>query len=149
MVLSTGPFSGTRSRFNQNPSALGITTGEALARVNREEINSYIQAWEEKQRANTNNRFERAIAKVSAWENGKKAASEAKMRQSIQELERKKAIITEKMKNEMAEVHRLAQQKVAKANAKRQGELVRINEKAITFRSQGLRPTKRLLCFEG
>ncbi|MCO5600657.1 hypothetical protein L7F22_054772 [Adiantum nelumboides] len=135
--------------FNKDRSRLNITTEEALARVNREEIDSYIQAWEVKQRANANNRFERAIAKIAAWENTKKAASESKMRQSIHDLERKKAIIMERMKNELAEVHRITQQRIAKANAERQAELVRINEESTAYRTEGVRPTKSLLCFEG
>eukprot|EP00250_Pteridium_aquilinum_P023469 c26953_g1_i1 orf=162-614(-) len=129
-----------------NRSRLGLSTGEALAQVNRDKTNSYIKAWEEKEKANANNKFEKAMSKLTAWENGKKAAAEARMRQSLQELERKRAIIMERMKNELAEVHRIAQEKVAKANAKKQAEVVRINEESNAYRTEGLKPTKRLLC---
>ncbi|KAH7424658.1 hypothetical protein KP509_11G018300 [Ceratopteris richardii] len=144
------PSSASRnnSRFFSGRSSTR-RVGDALAQVNREETNSYINAWEGKERANVNNRFEKAMSRISGWENAKKVAIDSSMRQSIQELERRKAIIMERMKNELAEVHRQAQQKIAKANATRQAELLRINEEAAAYRSQGLKPNKGLGCFDG
>lgn len=126
-----------------------IATDEALAKVDRERTQSYITAWEEKERANSNNKYEKAISKISAWEAAKQSATEAKMRQAQEALERKKAAILERMKNDFAEIHRLGQEKRAQAQAQRSEEFVKIDEEAARHRSIGeVPPTRTCLCFE-
>ena len=63
-------------------------------------------------------------------------------------MERKRAAILERMRNESAEVHRVAQQKMAKAEAQRRQEYVRIDEEATRYRNEGQKPVKNLICFE-
>ena len=63
-------------------------------------------------------------------------------------MERKRAAILERMRNDRAEVHRVAQQKLAKAQAQKREEYVRIDEEASRYRTEGQKPVKNLICFE-
>jgi hypothetical protein len=65
-----------------------------------------------------------------------------------EDLERRRAAILERMRNDQAEVHRLAQQKLAEAQARKREDYVRIEEQASVYRTQGQKPVKNLLCFE-
>ncbi|KAH7415271.1 hypothetical protein KP509_14G035300 [Ceratopteris richardii] len=149
-VSSTGMLSAFASRTGSRYPIRGSHTnrvGDALEMVNREETNSYIDAWEMKKIAKVNNSFDKAATKVHAWENAKKAEIDSNMRQSIEKLERKRARILEKAKNEIAQIHKEAREKVARAEAKRKADFLRIDEEAAAYRSHGLRPAKKLFWF--
>jgi len=62
-------------------------------------------------------------------------------------LERKKAEYVEKMKNKVAEIHRLAEEKRANVEAQKREEFLELEETAAKFRSRGVTPRKFFACF--
>ncbi|KAI5064901.1 hypothetical protein GOP47_0019596 [Adiantum capillus-veneris] len=123
--------------------------GEALARVNRDKTEAYIKAWEATQKANSNNRFEKALAKIQAWETSKQASVEASMRHSEQNLEKRRASTLESKRNEIANIRRLALGKRARAQARRQQEFVGIEEESRRSLLEGRSPkTCYMPCFD-
>lgn len=62
-------------------------------------------------------------------------------------LERKKAEYVEKMKNKVAEIHRLAEEKRACVDAQKSEEFLEVEETAAKFRSRGVTPRKFFSCF--
>ncbi|CAN1844583.1 Remorin 1.4, partial [Linum perenne] len=83
------------------------------------------------------------LSDVTAWENHKKAAVEAKLEQ----LEKKKAQYAEQMKNRVAEIHKQAEEKRAMVEAKRGEDLLKAEETAAKYRATGQAPKKMLGCF--
>ncbi|KAH7440324.1 hypothetical protein KP509_04G101900 [Ceratopteris richardii] len=110
---------------------------------------SYVKAWEETEKANCNNRFERAIARIRAWETSKQSMVDANLSQAEQRLEKRRASVVENMKNESAEIHRIALEKVARAEARRNEELIAIEEESTRCQMEGRTPRSCLMpCFE-
>lgn len=69
-------------------------------------------------------------------------------RSYIQEkLEKKKAEYRERMKNKVADLHRVAEEKRATVEAKRGEDFLKIEETAAKFRATGYVPRKLLGCF--
>ncbi|MCO5568503.1 hypothetical protein L7F22_022202 [Adiantum nelumboides] len=122
---------------------------EALAKVNRDKMAAYTKAWEHREKSNSNSRFEKALSKIQAWEASKQATVEASMRQSEQNLERRRANILESKRNEIANIRRLAIEKQARAQARRQQEFVAIEEESRRSQLEGRSPRTRFLpCFD-
>lgn len=134
ITLSTGEGAGSKNR------------DEALAKLNHDKTHSHIRAWEENEKAISVNKFNKVISKINAWENSKKATAEAKLRKKEEALEKQRAAYVERMKNEIAAVHRTAEEKRAVAEAKKGEELVKAEELAAKYRASGQAP-KRFLCF--
>lgn len=64
-----------------------------------------------------------------------------------EKLAKKRAEYTEKMKNKVAEVHKLAEEKRAFVEANRREECLKVEETAAKFRASGFIPKKFLRCF--
>lgn len=64
-----------------------------------------------------------------------------------EKLDRNKAKCVEKMQNNVAEIHRTAEEKRAMIEANRGEEFLEIEEKAAKFRTRGYSPKKYLPCF--
>ncbi|KAG2375688.1 uncharacterized protein HKW66_Vig0161580 [Vigna angularis] len=84
---------------------------------------------------------------VELWEDSKKASIEAELKKIEENLERKKAECVEKMKNKVAEIHRLAEEKRACVDAQKSEEFLEVEETAAKFRSRGVTPRKFFACF--
>ncbi|KAJ7530876.1 hypothetical protein O6H91_14G023100 [Diphasiastrum complanatum] len=118
----------------------------ALANLVREKSHSHIRAWEESEKAKSFNKFNKVVAKVTAWENAKKAKAEAHLKTAEETLEKKRAVLVETMMNEIAAAHKLAEEKKANAEAKRAEEFLKAEEIAAKHRASGKQP-KKFLCF--
>ena len=64
-----------------------------------------------------------------------------------EKLEKKKAEYAEKMKNKVAELHKLAQEKRAMVEAQKGEQLLKAEESAAKYRATGHVPKKLLGCF--
>ncbi|QCD91646.1 Remorin [Vigna unguiculata] len=84
---------------------------------------------------------------VELWEDSKKTSIEAELKKIEENLERKKAEYVEKMKNKVAEIHRLAEEKRACVDAQKSEEFLEVEETAAKFRSRGVTPRKFFSCF--
>lgn len=92
-------------------------------------------------------RAQKKISDVLAWENTKKAATEAQLRKIEEKLEKKKAEYGEKMKNKVAAIHKQAEEKRAMVEAKRGEELLKAEEMAAKYRATGVVPKATCGCF--
>ncbi|KAH7285415.1 hypothetical protein KP509_33G027200 [Ceratopteris richardii] len=119
---------------------------EALAKVNQERTLSHIRAWEENEKAKAANKYNKTIAKIDSWEIAQKAAAEANLKKAEETLERRKAAYVEKMRNQISEVHKSAEEQRAVAEARKGEEMVKAEELAARFRAQNHVPRK-FLCF--
>ncbi|KAL6531322.1 hypothetical protein OROHE_014391 [Orobanche hederae] len=148
-----------------------------LARVATEKRLSLIKAWEESEKSKAENksstRAEKKISAIGAWENSKKASLEAELKKidvmvttvsfimeglrfdpkkgqilpNEEQLEKRKAEYTEKMKNKVALIHKAAEEKRAMVEAKRGEDLLKAEEVAAKYRATGTAPRKLLGCF--
>ncbi|GJM87486.1 hypothetical protein PR202_ga03446 [Eleusine coracana subsp. coracana] len=147
-----------------------------LAKVEMDRKLSMIKAWEESEKSKAENKAQKKMSSILAWENSKKAAVEAKLRtrelSSLGEtetgreflikfrdscscicpwqekLEKKKAEYAEKMRNQIAAIHKEAEEKRALVEATRHEEIIRSEETAAKHRSKGTTPNKKFLgCF--
>ncbi|CAN0824810.1 Uncharacterized protein At3g61260 [Linum grandiflorum] len=120
----------------------------ALAQLDKEKKSSFIKAWEDSEKSKVINKAQKQLSAVAAWENSKKAAAEAKLKKIEQEqLEKKKAGYAEKMKNQVAQIHKEAEEKRAMVEAKRGEEILKTEEMAAKYRATGHIPKKLLGCF--
>ncbi|GMN32219.1 hypothetical protein TIFTF001_003579 [Ficus carica] len=118
-----------------------------LARVETEKRLALIKAWEESEKTKAENKAYKKLSAVGAWENSKRAAVEAELRAIEEKLEKKRAEYIEKMKNKVAEVHKLAEEKRALVEANKREECLKVEETAVKFRTSGFMPRKLLGCF--
>ncbi|CAN0824812.1 Uncharacterized protein At3g61260, partial [Linum grandiflorum] len=124
----------------------------ALAQLDKEKKSSFIKAWEDSEKSKVINKAQKQLSAVAAWENSKKAAAEAKLKKielcffahglkdvglpEQEQLEKKKAGYAEKMKNQVAQIHKEAEEKRAM-----------VEEMAAKYRATGHIPKKLLGCF--
>ncbi|KAI3434352.1 Remorin_C domain-containing protein [Psidium guajava] len=87
------------------------------------------------------------MSTITCWENSKKAAKEADLRKTEEQLEKKKAEYGEKVKNKVALIHKQAEEKRATIQAKRGEEILKAGEVAAKYRATGYMPKKFLGCF--
>ena len=92
-------------------------------------------------------RAQKKISDVLAWENSKKAATEAQLSKIEEKLEKKKAVYGEKMKNKVAAIHKQAEEKRAMVEAKKGEELLKAEETAAKHRATGVVPKATCGCF--
>lgn len=64
-------------------------------------------------------------------------------------MEKKKAEYVEKMKNKVAKIHLLAEEKRAVVEAQKREEFIDLEETASKFRSRGDTPRRFFACFSG
>ncbi|QCE12274.1 Remorin [Vigna unguiculata] len=119
----------------------------ALAEVVRDKKLSYVKAWEDSEKTKADNRAEKYLSAIAAWENKKKAALEAELKKIEEQLEKKKAEQSEKMKNKMALLHRAAEEKRAVIEARRGEDILKTEEMAARYRATGTTPKKTMGCF--
>ncbi|XP_057851110.1 remorin [Cryptomeria japonica] len=124
-----------------------INRDAVLAKVNEEKRAALVKAWEENEVAKADNKYHKALTNIIAWENTKKSSTETKLRKAEEKLEKKKADYIEKMKNEIATIHRKAEEKKAMVEAKRGEEFLKAEEMGAKYRAEGHLPKKFLLCF--
>lgn len=145
-----------------------------LADLEKEKKTSFIKAWEESEKSKAENRYtfyifiifspkdffllqvsddlemdraQKKISDVHAWENTKKAAVEAQLRKIEEKLEKQKAQYGEKMKNKVAAIHKLAEEKRAMVEAKKGEELLKAEEMGAKYRATGVVPKATCGCF--
>ncbi|KAH9302202.1 hypothetical protein KI387_013785 [Taxus chinensis] len=90
---------------------------------------------------NTNLRYHKALANIVAWEATKKSSSETKLRKA------EKAALVERMKNEIATIHKKAEEKKAMVEARRGEEILKVEESGAKYHAAGQVPKKFLFCF--
>lgn len=120
-----------------------------LVKVNTEKRLALIKAWEENEKAKADNKYYKSVSTITAWENTKKSSAETRMKRAEEKLEKKKAAYVEKMKNEIAIIHKKAEENKAMAEAKRGEEMLKAQESSAKYNATGLVPKKFLLCFGG
>uniref|UniRef100_A0A0D9VMW7 Remorin C-terminal domain-containing protein n=2 Tax=Leersia perrieri TaxID=77586 RepID=A0A0D9VMW7_9ORYZ len=157
VVKPAGGDAGAVVKPTDGPSAppadkAAMPTGSAdrdaiLAKVELDRKLSMIKAWEESEKSKAENKAQKKLSSILAWENTRKAAVEAKLRTREEKLERKKAEYAEKMRNQVAAIHKAAEEKRATVEAMRHEEIIKYEEMAAKHRSKGTTPTKFLSCF--
>ncbi|XP_043717573.1 remorin-like isoform X1 [Telopea speciosissima] len=119
----------------------------ALARLEAEKRLALIKAWEESEKTKAENKAHKKLYAIESWENSKKAAVEAKLKKIEEKLEKQKAEYVEKMKNEVALIHKEAEEKRAMIEAKRGEDLLKAEEIAAKYRATGNTPKTLIGCF--
>ncbi|XP_054808650.1 remorin-like [Prosopis cineraria] len=121
----------------------------ALARVESEKRLAFIKAWEESEKTKAENKACKKLSTVNLWEDRKKISIQAQLKKIEEGLERKKAEQSEKMKNKVAEIHQLAEEKRAVIEAQKFEDYLNVEETAAKYRSRGFNPRKfqLLSCF--
>ncbi|XP_039067618.1 remorin-like isoform X2 [Hibiscus syriacus] len=124
-----------------------VSRDAVLARVETEKRISLIKAWEESEKTKAENKAYKKLSSIDAWENSKKAALEAELKRVEEKIEKQRAEYVEKMKNNVALIHKEAEEKKAIVEAKRGEELLKAEETAAKYRTSGTTPKKVLGCF--
>ncbi|KAF5734485.1 remorin-like [Tripterygium wilfordii] len=119
----------------------------AFSRVETDKRLALIKAWEDNEKAKSDNKACKKLSSIGVWENGKKSSVEAKLKQIEEKLEKKKAEYAEQIKNRIAEIHREAEEKKAMVEAKKSEEFIKIDASAEKFRATGTIPKKFFSCF--
>ncbi|KAF8779489.1 hypothetical protein HU200_002536 [Digitaria exilis] len=114
-----------------------------LAKVEMDRKLSMIKAWEESEKSKAENKYsdraQKKMSSIMSWENTKKAA---------EKLEKKKAEYAEKMRNQIAAIHKEGEEKRASVEAKRHEAILKYEDMAAKHRSKGTTPAKKFLgCF--
>ncbi|TVU27638.1 hypothetical protein EJB05_19133 [Eragrostis curvula] len=131
-----------------NAAASPADRDAVLAKVEMDRKLSMIKAWEESEKSKAENKAHKKMSSILAWENTKKADVEAKLRTREEKLEKKKAEYAEKMRNQIAAIHKEAEEKRASVEATRHEEILKYEEMAAKHRSKGTTPAKKFLgCF--
>lgn len=129
-------------------SSVGSTDRDViLARLETEKRLALIKAWEDSEKTKAENKAYRKLSSIGSWENTKKAAVEAKLKKIEEKLEKKKAEYAEKMKNDLAIIHKEAEEKRAHIESKRGEEIIKTEEIASKYRATGFVPSNILACF--
>ncbi|KAH9615337.1 hypothetical protein KSS87_015511 [Heliosperma pusillum] len=131
----------------KKPSGGSIDRDIELARLEQEKKLALVKAWEESEKSKVENKACKKLSDTESWESSKKASIEAELRKIEEKLEKKKAGYAEKMKNKVAEVHKLAEENRAMIEAQKGEQLLKAEECAAKFRATGNIPTKFLGCF--
>uniref|UniRef100_A0A7C8YZK9 Remorin C-terminal domain-containing protein n=1 Tax=Opuntia streptacantha TaxID=393608 RepID=A0A7C8YZK9_OPUST len=118
-----------------------------MARVAQDKKLALIKAWEDTEKTKAENKACRKLLGVDSWENTQKAAIEAQLKKTEEKLENMKAEAAEKMKNKIAEIHRIAEERRAMVEAKKGEEILKAEEFAAKFRATGKTPKKMIGCF--
>ncbi|KAJ8449275.1 hypothetical protein Cgig2_002407 [Carnegiea gigantea] len=93
---------------------------------------------------------DKKLALIKAWEDNEKTKAEnngIRPTSTQEKLEKMKAEIAEKMKNKIAEIHRIAEEKRAMVEAKKGEEILKAEELAAKFRATGKTPKRVVGCF--
>lgn len=155
MIVETEKKEAEKKEAAVGPVPLKISEGGSvdrdavLAKLNSEKRLALVKAWEENEKAKAENKFYKAVSTITAWENTKRSAAETKMKRAEEKLEKQKAAYVEKMKNEIAIIHKKAEEKKAMVEAKRGEDFLKAEELSAKYNATGQMPKKFLLCFGG
>ncbi|KAL1830091.1 hypothetical protein ACET3Z_008503 [Daucus carota] len=119
----------------------------ALTRVETEKRLALIKAWEESEKTKAENKAYKKLSAIGAQENTQRANVQAQLKQIEEEVEKEKAEKVEKMKNKIAILHQIAEEKRAAVEAKRGEEILKVEEEGAKYRKSGTTPTRYLGCF--
>ncbi|KAG2725160.1 hypothetical protein I3760_01G053600 [Carya illinoinensis] len=120
----------------------------ALSEVEMEKRLSFVNAWEESEKTKAQNKAQKKLSAIAAWENGKIASVEANLRKIEATFEKLKADYREKMNNKAALIHKQAEEKRAMIEARLKEDFIKIEEMAAKYRATGDPPKKqRFRCF--
>ncbi|CAM8935042.1 unnamed protein product [Rhodiola kirilowii] len=119
-----------------------INRDAVLTRVSTEKKISLIKAWEESEKSKAENRTQKMIALNAAWERSKQAKIESELKLIEEKLEKNKAEYIEQMRNKIAVIHKLAEEKRAIIEAKKGEDLLKAEETAAKHRATGTSPVK-------
>ncbi|KAK9060887.1 hypothetical protein SSX86_018067 [Deinandra increscens subsp. villosa] len=128
----------------EKPADGSANRDDVLAKVATEKKEALIKAWEESEKSKAENKAQQKLSSIGAWENSKKAELEAELKKMEEDLEKKKAMYIEKMKNKIVLIHKKAEEKKALTEAKRGEELLKAEEMAAKCRATGEAPKKLL-----
>ncbi|KAI3822201.1 hypothetical protein L1987_09786 [Smallanthus sonchifolius] len=106
-----------------------------------------IKAWEENEKSRADNKAYTKMSAIGAWENTKRAAIEADLKQIEEDIEIEKAKEREKMKNKMAAIHKEAEEKRTAILAKKGQDMIKVEEAAAKFHASGTLPSRLFKCF--
>ncbi|KAL8216685.1 hypothetical protein R6Q57_023522 [Mikania cordata] len=106
-----------------------------------------IKAWEENEKTRADNKAYTKMSAIGAWENTKRAAIEAELKQIEEDIESEKAKQREKMKNKMAGIHKGAEEKRAAVLAKKGEDMIKVEEAAAKFHATATLPRRFFTCF--
>ncbi|XP_076943024.1 remorin-like [Bidens hawaiensis] len=106
-----------------------------------------IKAWEENEKTRADNKYYTKMSAIGAWENTKRAAIEADLKQIEQDIEIEKAKQREKMKNKIAALHKEAEEKRAAILAKKGQDMIKVEEAAAKYHATATLPTRLFKCF--
>ncbi|KAK1436218.1 hypothetical protein QVD17_01996 [Tagetes erecta] len=112
-----------------NPPGGGNDDG-GLEIIITEKRLALIKAWEENEKTRADNKAYTKMSAIGAWENTKRAAIEADLKQIEEDIEIEKAKQREKMKNKIAALHKEAEEKRADTLAKRGQDIIKVEEAA-------------------
>ncbi|KAD4384701.1 hypothetical protein E3N88_24869 [Mikania micrantha] len=101
-----------------------------------------IRAWEENEKTRADNKAYTKMSAIGAWENTKRAAIEAELKQIEEDIESEKAKQREKMKNKMAGIHKEAEEKRAAVLAKKGEDMIKVEEAAAKFHATATLPRR-------
>ncbi|KAK4344920.1 hypothetical protein RND71_035096 [Anisodus tanguticus] len=136
--------------FSSQKSSKGsLDRDVALSQLENEKRSSFVKAWEESEKSKVDNKAQKKLSKVATWERTQNAKLEAKRKKLEDELEHKKAEYAEKIKNEVALIHKEADEKRAVVDARQGQEILKAEETAAKYRATGQTPKKQLLGFCG
>ncbi|KAI5068449.1 hypothetical protein GOP47_0016794 [Adiantum capillus-veneris] len=121
---------------------------QALAKVRKNRIFAQALAYQDAKSSKCNNRYKREETKINAWENQQKIEASMRMKKVEMRLEQKRAKALEKMQNEIARAHKMAEERKASAEAVRAAKTARVAQEADAIRRTGRVPsTANVGCF--
>ncbi|CAA0833144.1 Remorin family protein [Striga hermonthica] len=141
----TGPSTQVRPCPNARPMNQRIHEQSSQDGAGLKKIMSPMEieamAWEEAERAKYTARFKRDEVKIQAWENHQKRKGELENRKVEVKAERLKSRAHEKYNNKLAASRRIADEKLANAEAELQEKAIKTSEKADYIRRYGYLPS--------
>ncbi|KAL8244896.1 hypothetical protein R6Q59_011154 [Mikania micrantha] len=129
------------------PPRAGDHSYAGLEIVVTEKRIALIRAWEENEKTRADNKAYTKMSAIGAWENTKRAAIEAELKQIEEDIESEKAKQREKMKNKMAGIHKEAEEKRAAVLAKKGEDMIKVEEAAAKFHATATLPRRFFTCF--
>ncbi|KAL6969305.1 hypothetical protein U1Q18_029024 [Sarracenia purpurea var. burkii] len=104
-------------------------------------LETQAMAWDEAERAKYMARYKSEEVKIQAWENHEKRKAEMEMRRMEVKAERLKARAQERLTSKLVATRRIAEEKLANAEAKLNEQAIRTSERADYIRRTGQLPS--------
>ncbi|KAK9079662.1 hypothetical protein SSX86_001335 [Deinandra increscens subsp. villosa] len=142
--LKSSPVATPPPENANSPRGSDINAGIEI--VVTEKRLALIKAWEENEKTRADNKAYTKISAIGAWENTKRAAIEADLKQIEEDIEIEKAKQREKMKNKISAIHKEAEEKRAVILAKKGQDIIKVEEAAAKFHATGTLPSRLFKC---